>query len=296
MKKNKKPLIDRMERKFGKYAIKDLGRYIIFMYGLGSIIRILNEDFYYNWLSLDFSKVLDGQIWRILTFFLQPPVSDMRGVNVLLCVISLAFYYWVFNALEKALGTFRLNLYYFSGVLFNVLITLAFFIIFYIFTGEQFGLSTSLYYVNESLFLAFAVLFPDVTVYFMMMLPVKMKWAAVVWGAFMLYDFIRIENVLLAVSPIYAAFYALILFVSLLNFVIFCVAVRRSRSTGRAHKKMKKRYNNEVVNAMTGARHKCCICGRTELDDDTLEFRFCSKCKGNKEYCNIHLFTHEHVK
>ena len=45
-----------------------------------------------------------------------------------------------------------------------------------------------------------------------------------------------------------------------------------------------------------GARHRCAVCGRTELDDDTLDFRFCSKCEGNYEYCSDHLFTHQHVK
>ena len=45
-----------------------------------------------------------------------------------------------------------------------------------------------------------------------------------------------------------------------------------------------------------GARHRCAVCGRTELDDPNLEFRYCSKCNGNYEYCQDHLFTHEHVK
>ncbi|MFQ9748684.1 MAG: hypothetical protein ACLRYY_06955 [Anaerobutyricum soehngenii] len=43
-------------------------------------------------------------------------------------------------------------------------------------------------------------------------------------------------------------------------------------------------------------RHKCAVCGKTELDDPNLEFRYCSKCNGNYEYCNEHLFTHTHVK
>lgn len=27
-----------------------------------------------------------------------------------------------------------------------------------------------------------------------------------------------------------------------------------------------------------------------------LDFRFCSKCDGNYEYCSDHLFTHQHVR
>ena len=45
-----------------------------------------------------------------------------------------------------------------------------------------------------------------------------------------------------------------------------------------------------------GAMHRCAVCGKTELDDPGLEFRFCSKCNGNYEYCQEHLFTHEHAK
>lgn len=296
MKRKKRLLIDRMEDRFGKYAIKDLGRYIIVMYAIGSVISILNQEFYYKWLTLDFGKVFHGQVWRLITFMMQPPVDNIQGINIIFCLVALMFYHWVFGALENALGTFRLNLYYFSGVLFNVIITLVMFIGVYVITGEQANLPMSLYYVNESLFLAFAVLFPNVQVYLMMMIPVKMKWAAWFWAAFMLYDFIRIENILLKLSGVLALFYLLMLVVSLLNFIIFYFSVKRSKSTGRFHKKMKKRFDSQVKTSMTGTRHKCCICGRTELDDSTLEFRYCSKCSGNKEYCNVHLFTHEHVK
>ena len=43
------------------------------------------------------------------------------------------------------------------------------------------------------------------------------------------------------------------------------------------------------------ARHKCAVCGRTELDAPDLEFRYCSKCAGDHEYCSEHLYTHTHV-
>ena len=296
MKKKKTPLIDRLEKRFGKYAISNLGKYIIMMYAIGTIICFLNASFYNEWLTLDFSRVIKGEVWRLITFMMQPPVQNLSGANLLLCIIALAFYFWVFNTLEKALGAFRLNLYYFSGVVLNVLISLIYFIIIYYITGEMLPTNTSLGYVNDSLFLAFAVLFPEVTVYLMMMIPVKMKWAAVVMGGFMIYDFLRLEYIWFMVSPLIAGFYLMAFIVSLLNFIIFTLAIKKSKSTGKTHKKVKKRFEQQVTFSMAGARHKCCVCGRTELDDETLEFRFCSKCKGNKEYCNVHLFTHEHVK
>lgn len=296
MKRKKQSLIDRMERKLGRFAIRDLGKYIVAMYTLGSIIWLMDASFYNEWLSLDFGKVLDGQVWRLFTFIMQPPVDNLQGINFLWCIISLTFYFWVFNTLERTLGTFKLNLYYFSGVLLNVAITLGYFIAIYVITGEQISFPTSLYYVNQSLFLAFAVIFPNVQVYLMMVVPLKMKWAAIVWAAFMAYDFIRLERVLIKFSKMLALFYLLMLVVSLLNFIVFSVSIKKSKSTGKAHKKMKRSFDKKITESMAGARHKCCVCGRTELDDDTLEFRFCSKCAGNKEYCNVHLFTHQHVK
>ena len=86
---------------------------------------------------------------------------------------------------------------------------------------------------------------------------------------------------------------------SLLNFLVFFL-----RSKGKMHLSVGQiKRQQEFHQKMRSAgqtkgitRHKCAICGRTELDGDDLEFRFCSKCNGNYEYCQYHLFTHEHVK
>jgi hypothetical protein len=65
------------------------------------------------------------------------------------------------------------------------------------------------------------------------------------------------------------------------------------RSSGGGQNPGPKSYTKIYPN---GARHKCTICGRTELDGDRLEFRFCSKCEGDHEYCQDHLFTHQHIR
>ncbi len=83
---------------------------------------------------------------------------------------------------------------------------------------------------------------------------------------------------------------------SLLNFCVILLQTARSRiSPKQMHRKAQfERKNKRRQTKAT--RHKCAICGRTEEDDPNLEFRFCSKCNGNYEYCQYHLFTHEHVK
>ena len=103
--------------------------------------------------------------------------------------------------------------------------------------------------------------------------------------------------------------YALAIVVSVLNFIIFFFATRNYRRISPSEFKRKAEFRRKMHDAKWESgnvvefrgrnvitRHKCAICGRTELDDDSLEFRFCSKCEGNYEYCSDHLYTHEHVK
>ena len=87
--------------------------------------------------------------------------------------------------------------------------------------------------------------------------------------------------------------------VSMANFLLFALWSWKSRRPTMAQVKRRRQFHKQVRTASTKAgepRHRCAICGRTELDNPNLEFRFCSKCDGNYEYCSDHLFTHEHVK
>ena len=143
-------------------------------------------------------------------------------------------------------------------------------------------------YITMSIFLAFAAIYPDMEVLLYFVLPIKMKWMALVYAVMALYYFITggiVSRVAIAAS--------------LLNFVIFFLSSRNMRRFGPREQARKAKFRKQSRPHMTyagGARHRCAVCGRTELDDPNLEFRFCSKCKGNYEYCQDHLFTHEHVK
>jgi hypothetical protein len=92
---------------------------------------------------------------------------------------------------------------------------------------------------------------------------------------------------------------AMAILVAMANFLIYFFASRNYRrlTPGNIHRRKKfKKQMRQGARDASGARHRCAICGRTELDNDTLEFRYCSKCEGNYEYCADHLFTHEHIK
>ena len=135
-------------------------------------------------------------------------------------------------------------------------------------TPISMGGSFSTYYINMTIFLAFAMCYPDMRIMLYFIIPIKMKWMAGIYAALIIYEMI--------ISS-WGGRVAII--ASVLNFLIFFFTTRNYRSVSP----------KEIHRKRT-------ICGRTELDDPNLEFRFCSKCNGNYEYCQDHLFTHEHVK
>ena len=113
-----------------------------------------------------------------------------------------------------------------------------------------------------------------------------MKWMAIVYGVFIVYDL---------VTSGWSGRVAI--FASILNFLIFFFATRNYRTVSPKEIRRKKNFKRQMQQPRGNVtKHKCAICGRTELDDPNLEFRFCSKCNGNYEYCQEHLFTHKHVQ
>ena len=277
-------LFNKLERKFGRFGIPHLTNYIIGCYILGYVIALMRSDFL-SYLTLEPAWILRGQIWRLITWVLIPPES----LSVF-TIIMLLFYYSLGTTLERTWGTFRYTLYIFSGLIFTIL---GAFFLYFIMGGNVTGIGNffSTYYVSMSIFLAFAVSYPDMRVLLYFVIPIKMKWMAFVYAAMILYDifnYVRIGLWPMAV-PIVA---------SLLNFVIFFFS---TRDIGRYRPKEVRRRQNfkKAVNpskVTTIMKHKCAVCGRTERDGENLEFRFCSKCNGNYEYCQDHLYTHEHVK
>lgn len=282
-------LLNKLERKFGRYAIHNLMYYIIVLQVAGIAINILAPSFIETYLSLDVGKVLQGQVWRLFTFVLDTGY-DVYGLNILFTAITLYLYYMIGRTLENIWGAFRFNLYYLSGILFNIV---AAFILYFLYknvfhmtlTWYGFGLE----YLNYSLFLAFACIFPNQELFYMFLIPIKMKYLGILYGIFILKD-------------IYTAFaygiptLGVAIIVALLNFIIFFLMSRNYRRVSPREINRKKKYQGQVRKVQNQTRHRCAVCGRTEEDDETLEFRYCSKCDGNYEYCMEHLFTHEHVK
>ena len=289
---------NRLRRKLEKYAIPNLTLYLIICYGIGYLMQFLVPAGY-QYLMLDPFLVLKGQVWRLVTWILIPPDSS----NIFFVLITLYLYYSLGGLLERIWGTYKYNVYLFSGLLFTILG--AFVLCGYsVLMGAQPTMYTGLYllnngsavyfgqfstyYINMSIILECAASIPDVQVLLMFLFPIKVKWLGIVYGIILLVNCIQGG----------IATWIVVIF-SLLNFLVFFL-----RSKGKMHLSVGQiRRQQEFHQKMRSAgqtkgitRHKCAVCGRTELDGDDLEFRFCSKCNGNYEYCQYHLFTHEHVK
>lgn len=286
--------INKLERKLGKYAIPNLMWYIIILYTVGFILDLIAPNFYYNYLSLDMGAVFQGQVWRLVTFIIQPPNTSIWFV-----IFTLYLYYMIGRQLEYAWGTFRFNLYFITGVLFHIVASM----LVYIFYPVSLPMGT--YYLNMSLFFAYAAMYPNQQFYVFMIIPVKVKWLAWIDAAFFGYTILQAFLPAYGGNEMYGWIYqanALAAFVSILNFLLFYFSTRNMRRFSPKEIKRKQTYRREVQAGRTqqqyanGAKHCCAVCGRTELDDENLEFRYCSKCNGNYEYCQDHLFTHEHIK
>ena len=281
--------LNKMERKIGKYAIPNLMIYLIAAYCIGFVIYTVNPNFMLM-LTLSPYHILHGQVWRLITWILMP--TDTRVFSLLIMAL---LYYQLGSALERSWGTFRFNVYIFGGMLFTVI---GAFILYGIYaaagTGnlETISLISSLTfttnYINLTIFLAFAVMYPEMQILLFFIIPVKMKWMAVVYA------------VLIAINLICTSWGGRIaIIMSILNFLIFFLSTRNYRRVSPKEIHRKQVFKAQMREPRKGSmvtKHKCAVCGRTELDDPNLEFRFCSKCDGNYEYCQDHLFTHQHIK
>lgn len=266
--------LDKMERKYGKYAIKNLPAIIVALYAAGYIISALMPELL-SYLTLSPYLILHGQVWRVISWVLVPP-----GSLDLFTIIMLYFYFSLGRTLEYTWGAFRFNVYIFSGIIFTVI---GAFLLYFMGGSGYF----STYYINMSIFLAFAITYPDMEVLLYFLIPIKMKWMGVVYGFFI---------VLSLIQGSWADRISIVM--SLLNFLIFFVMSRNLKrySPKEVHRRNEFKRNVQKVQPKQGTRHRCAVCGRTEKDGDHLEFRYCSKCDGNYEYCQDHLFTHQHIK
>ena len=274
--------LDRFAAKHPRLGIPRLMLYIV----IGNIVVFFFNTFSMGTFSamLDFSRplILQGQVWRLFTFIFVPMYTDPR--DVLFLALSLYFYYFIGSVLEQEWGSTKFTLFYFMGVLFNIA------------AGFVVGVTT-MHYVNLSLIFAFATLYPDMRFLLFFIIPVKIKWLAWLDAAWFVVDILQFSLV---------GLYPLILLpaVAFLNYFLFFwsdIKAVLTRGKGKvAHKTSRQTIDFKAAQKKAqetkGYMHKCDVCGKTDADDPTMEFRYCSKCDGYYCYCMDHINTHVHVK
>ncbi len=296
-------MASKFEKKFGKYAVKNLTLYLIIGYVLGYIIHLINPNMY-DLLTLDPYMVFQGQVWRLVTWVLTMPEQLS-----IFTIIMLFLYYSLGQSLERTWGTYKYNVYLFSGFLFTAVGAMILYIVLCAYYGSMLSVSiignnigacVSTYYINMSIFLAFAATYPDMQLLLYFIIPIKVKWFGLLYGAFIFVDIFEAFRAAGEIGIYMNAIIVTVLIVlSLLNFIIYFFMGQKRQQFRPKQIKRKQQYRKSVRHSMPqgyagGAKHKCAVCGRTELDDPNLTFRYCSKCSGNKEYCQEHLFTHTH--
>ena len=242
-----------------------------------------NYTLYYL-LRFNRTAILQGQVWRLITY----PLTLMNS-NILFMLISLLCYYSLGSAMERLWGTFKFNLFYFSGVLLMDLY------------GMIFGCNADVYYLNMSLFLGFATLYPQSGFLLFFIIPVK-AWA------FALFD-LAVIFIGLFQTPFTA--YNLFPLVALGNYFLFFGKDVLNVVPLSWQNKLRKLFHKapkqpKVIQFHVSQQpkkadkpaytHKCTVCGRTDVSDPELEFRYCSKCNGYYCYCEDHINNHTHIQ
>ena len=291
-----------LQRKLGRYAIPNLTTKLFVLNAIGMLLQAVSgTSGLISLLRLDPYLIIHKfQVWRLVTWILIPSTSSF----IMYALMAFLFYIPIGRQMESVWGDAKYNAYLFLGFLYTIIATF----LVYGFYGLQIRDEATLaalsamisgpvtpYYVMFSIAFAFAVTFPNVQILFMFLIPIKMKWLGIFWGANLAYDIIRI-NTMTGLPAAFKVSYTMVIVASVLNFIVFWLMGQRMNLWRMKPSEVKRRadFKRSVHMNKKDVIHRCVVCGRTENDNPELEFRFCSKCSGGKEYCSDHLFTHEH--
>lgn len=295
-------------------GIQSLMLYICLGSGIVYIASLINGgSFLYDFLCFDKSAILNGQVWRLVTWLLTEQLSS----NPMLNLLFLYFFYRLGSAVESSIGTFKFNLFYLGGVILMDLFAMLFcptealviagmLVPPELFTGFY---SNMAYYLHLSMVLAFATTYPDAQFLLFFVIPIKAWIMALV-------DLLLIAiNVFNMCYPVPFFPHCLFPLIGLLNYFFFFGPEMRNLLPlswrARLHRKKSKPsqkqprvipFPNAAAQEATAAKthmpytHRCTVCGKTDISHPDLEFRYCSRCSGYHCYCQEHINNHTHVQ
>jgi len=250
-------LIDTLERRFGRFAILGLVRMIVALNALVFLCGKLNPALLL-YLELNTAAVRHGEYWRLVTYILIPGTDSYLWI-----LFALGFLWMIGDGLESVWGAFRLNLFYLIGMVGTTVAALFF--------GAEFSNSM----LNLSLYFAFAWFFPNMEVYLLAILPIRIKWLA--W---------MMAGLLLVQCVMGSLAFKMAVIASLANFLIFfgpeVIAHIRQR---RGVSSRRKEYAQASV-PEDEPLHRCVVCHRSSTSHPDLDFRV---GRDGNDYCLEHL-------
>lgn len=256
--------LDRLDRLVRPIAIPNLtvaiivGQVFLFIAGAGN--PGLNERAKLVW-----DSVIAGEFWRLITFMVVPP-----PINAIFLFFALYIFYMMGTALEQVWGTVRYNLFFYLG---------------FFFTLSSAALAhdqpVTGAFLQGSVFLAFATYNPTFELRLFFILPIQIRWLAYLQVIGYAIGFLGGS---LAVKVMVLA--------SIGNYIIFFapMLIERVKSLQR-----RAEWKSRQFNPGDAPRHTCAICGVNSKTHPDMDFRYCSKCDGERAYCEAHLRNHEHV-
>lgn len=242
----------------------------------------------YQLLVFDRAAILQGQVWRLISY----PLTYITGSPILM-LVSLFCYYSLGRAMENVWGTLKFNLFYLCGIVMMDVYCMIF------------GCQADVSYLNLSLFLSYATMYPDSRFLLFFIIPVK-AWI-----------FAVVDLALVVLGLLTSAFpYNLFSVISIANYFLFFrgdvlnvipVSWRanarrlfRKKPGGKGPKVVPfpnaGSYEASTARPQAPYTHRCTVCGRTDVDFPDLEFRYCSRCSGYHCYCEDHISNHAHIE
>lgn len=292
-------------------GIPNLMLYICLGSGIVAFASLINGGYFlYDLLCFDKTAILKGQIWRLFSWLL----TEQMG-NGLLSFLFLYFFYRLGSAVERSIGTLKFNLFYLVGVVMMDVFAMVFcptenvIIGNYLIPPEAFTYfyGNMSYYLHLGIVLAFATMYPDSQFVLFFILPVK-AWVIA------LLDLIMIAiSVFNMCYPTFLFPHCLFPLIGLVNYFLFFgpdmgnllpLSWRVKLQRRRSKKANSQSSGPRVVqftppqqrNAKPDYNHRCTVCGRTDVTNPELEFRYCSRCNGYHCYCQDHINNHTHIE
>lgn len=275
-------------------GIPNLILYIVLGSAIVYIMSMIDQSktLYYA-LCFDRTAILHGQVWRLVTYAF---VYDAG--NILLTAIGLLCYYSLGRAMENSWGTLKFNLFYLTGILLMDIY------------GMLFNTPANVAYLNMSLFLGYATLYPDAQFLLFFIIPIK-AWVLALFDLVM-----TIFDVVSLTFPVNLFPYNIFPLVAIANYLLFfgkdVINVLPMSWRVNAHRAFGKKsspkktgtvpfpnagsYQATTANVKAPYNHRCTVCGRTDISNPELEFRYCSKCNGYYCYCQDHINNHTHIQ